>query len=395
MVNKEMKNKGSSGSSIRELFEYGRKRKNIVGEENVFDFSIGNPSVPTPKIVNDKLIELLSKEDSLRVHSYTSAAGDLNVRKAIAEYLNDTYGCNEVGNLIYLTSGAAAGLTISLNALLEEDDEVIVFAPFFSEYKIFVEQAKGKLVVVKPNNDLLPDMIDFESKVSVKTKVVIINSPCNPTGVLYNEEIINEIVSILNKKQNEFNHSIYLLSDEPYRELIFSDFKYPFVTNYYNNSIVVYSFSKSLSLSGERIGYVLVSNKCEDKKDVHDAIKGAGRSLGFVCASSLFQYLIPSCLGITSDLSVYKENRDILYSNLKRIGYEVVYPEGAFYLFVKALEKDAKQFSETAKKYELLLVPSDSFGIEGYVRVSYCVAKKVIENSIPAFEKLFKHYKKD
>lgn len=395
MVNKKMVEKGHLGSAIRELFEYGNRRKKEIGENNVYDFSIGNPSVEAPSIVNETLIDLLQNEDSLKLHGYTTAAGSLEVRNEISNYLNKTYGCHEEGKYLYLTTGAAAGLTISFHALLEKDDEAIVFTPYFSEYRIFVEKAEGKIVEVKPNEDLLPDMIDFEKKITFKTKVVILNSPCNPTGVLFKEEIIKQIASIMKRKEIEYGHEIYLLSDEPYRELIYSDAKYPFVTNYYDNSLVVYSFSKSLSLPGERIGYILVSSKCKDKDTVYDAIKGAGRTMGFVCATSLFQPLIPKCLGITSDLNVYKKNRDILYEGLKRIGYEAVYPEGAFYLFVKALEDDAKKFSEVAKQYELLLVPSDSFGVEGYVRISYCVSQKTIENSLPAFEKLFKHYQKD
>lgn len=395
MVNKKMVEKGHLGSAIRELFEYGNRRKKEIGENNVYDFSIGNPSVEAPSIVNETLIDLLQNEDSLKLHGYTTAAGSLEVRNEISNYLNKAYGCHEEGKYLYLTTGAAAGLTISFHALLEKDDEAIVFTPYFSEYRIFVEKAEGKIVEVKPNGDLLPDMIDFEKKITFKTKVVILNSPCNPTGVLFKEEVIKQIASIMKRKEIEYGHEIYLLSDEPYRELIYSDAKYPFVTNYYDNSLVVYSFSKSLSLPGERIGYILVSSKCKDKDTVYDAIKGAGRTMGFVCATSLFQPLIPKCLGITSDLNVYKKNRDILYEGLKRIGYEAVYPEGAFYLFVKALEDDAKKFSEVAKQYELLLVPSDSFGVEGYVRISYCVSQKTIENSLPAFEKLFKHYQKD
>ena len=395
MINQKMKKMGSTGSAIRELFEYGNRRKKEIGVDNVYDFSIGNPSVEAPSIVNETLIDLLKNENSLKLHSYTTAAGQIEVRDSIAKYLNSTYGCNEVGSLIYLTTGAAAGLTISFHALLEKDDEAIVFTPYFSEYRVFVEKAEGKIIEVQPDEDLLPNMQDFETKITAKTKVVILNSPCNPTGVLFKEETIKQIANIMKKKEIEYGHEIYLLSDEPYRELIYSEEKYPFVTNYYDNSLVVYSFSKSLSLPGERIGYILVSNGCKSKEDVYAAIKGAGRTMGFVCATSLFQPLIPKCLGVTSDLSVYKKNRDILYEGLSMIGYEAVYPEGAFYLFVKALENDAKKFSEVAKQYELLLVPSDSFGVEGYVRISYCVSQKTIENALPAFEKLFKHYKKD
>ena len=394
MVNKKMQQLGNNASVIRDLFEYGMLRKQLIGEDNVFDFSLGNPSVEAPSIVNEKLIDLLQNEDSLKLHSYTSAPGNIEVRNKIASYLNKTYSCNEKGEFIYLTTGAAAGLTISMHALLNKEDEVIVFAPFFPEYKVFVEKAFGKLVIVNPNENMLPDMDDFKNKINHKTKLVIINSPNNPTGVLYNESVIKEISKILKEKENEFNHPIYLLSDEPYRELIYSDTKYPFITNYYDNALVVYSFSKSLSLPGERIGYVLVSSLCEEKQEVYDAIKGAGRALGFVCPTSLFQHLLPYCLGVTSDLDIYKENRDLLYSALKDLGYELIYPEGAFYLFVKSLEKDAYAFSNVAKEFELLLVPSDPFGIEGYVRISYCVSKKTILNSLQAFKKLKDYYTK-
>lgn len=395
MVNQKMKEKGKQGSAIRELFEYGNKRKQVIGIDKVYDFSIGNPSVECPSIVNETLISLLQNEDSIKLHSYTTAAGNLFVRDAIANDLNTRYGCNEEGKNIYLTTGAAAGLTITFNALLDKDDEVIVFAPYFSEYRIFAEKAMGVIVEVKPDENLLPDMEDFKNKITSKTKVVVVNSPCNPTGVLFKEETIKQLAKIMEEKQIEYGHEIYLLSDEPYRELIYTNDKYPFVTNYYANSIVVYSFSKSLSLPGERIGYILVSSKCNDLKDVYDAIKGAGRTMGFVCATSLFQYLIPSCLGKTSDLNVYKENRDLLYNKLVSLGYEAIYPDGAFYLFVKALEDDAEAFSNKAKDYELLLVPSNSFGFEGYVRISYCVSRKTILDSFEAFEKLIKDYKKD
>ena len=393
MVNLKMKSLGEQGSAIRELFEYGKARKKIIGEENVYDFSLGNPSVCAPDVVKDELIRLLSEEDSLKLHGYTSSDGSIEVREKIADYLNNTYDTDESAKYIYLTSGAAAGLTIALNACLNEGDEVIVFAPFFPEYRVFIEKAGGNVVVVKPDNAFLPDFVDFESKISSKTKAVIINSPNNPTGVIYSEDVINKIADILVSKQKEYNHDIYLISDEPYRELVYGNYQYPFVTKYYNNSLVVYSFSKSLSIPGERIGYILVGSKCNLKDDVYCSIKGAGRALGFVCATSLFQYLIPKCLGVTSDLDIYKENRDILYNHLVSLGYDVVYPKGAFYLFVKALEDDAVIFSKRALEEELLLVPSDSFGVSGYVRISYCVSKDMILRSLDAFSSLMKKYK--
>lgn len=394
MYNELMKKRGKNNSAIRELFEYGNARKKVIGEENVFDFSIGNPNIPAPQIVTDTLCNLLKNVDAIKLHSYTSAAGDYDVRKSICDFLNKTYQLKEKPELLYLTVGAAASLTITFNALLEDGDEVILMAPFFPEYQVFIENAGGKVVIVMPDeHNFYPDFNQLERLITNKTKVVVINSPNNPTGVVYPENIIKQISLILEQKQKEFNHSIYLVSDEPYRELIYNQLTYPFVTKYYKNTIVCYSFSKSLSLPGERIGYILVGMQCDDSYGVFSAICGAGRSLGFVCAPSLFQKMLPSCLGYTSDLNEYIVNRDLLYQFLISIGYEVVRPDGAFYLFVKALEPDAEKFSRYAKKYELLLVPSDSFGYQGYVRIAYCVKKSTIKNSFKAFEQLYQDYK--
>lgn len=394
MINKKMYELGNKGSDIRELFEYGKKRKALVGNDNVFDFSLGNPNVSSPKEVNETLIKLLQEEDSTVLHGYTSAPGDINVRKKIASYLNDTYSCTVDGQLIYLTVGAAAALTISLNAIINEGDEVVVIAPYFPEYKVFIEKANGKIKVV---NSLVPsfkpDLNKLSDAINENTKAIIINYPNNPTGVLLNEEEIKELCLLLKQKEKQYNKTIYLISDEPYRELIYSDNKYPFITNYYDNSIVCYSFSKSLSLPGERIGYVLVNPKASNSIDLYKAICGAGRSLGYVCAPALFQYMIPNCLGLTSDLNIYKTNREILYNSLKEYGYDVVMPEGAFYLFVKALGDNSYEFSNLAKSYDLLLVPSDSFGYSGYVRISYCVDTKQVLNSLRAFKRLIEDFK--
>ena len=394
MLNQKMYEYGSSPSKIRELFEYGKKRKAEIGEENVFDFSLGNPSVPSPTIVNETLVNLIQNTDPKLLHGYTSAPGDLGVRKSIVNYLNNKYQVNHLESLVYLTVGAAASLTISLNALLNKEEEVIVFAPFFPEYRVFVEKANGVLKIVKPNKETFePDLIDFENNINEKTKVVIVNSPNNPTGVVFKEETVKGISEILNKKQKEYNHPIYLLSDEPYRELVYGDILVPYIPKYYNNTIICYSFSKSLSLPGERIGYIIVSENCVNNKEIYSAVCGAGRSLGFVCAPALFQYMIPACLGYTSNLEIYKYNRDLLYKELVSYGYTVIKPDGAFYLFVKALGKSSTEFSELAKKYELLLVPSDSFGYSGYVRISYCVDTSVIEKSLPYFKKLIEEFK--
>ncbi len=396
MINEKAKELGNTPSVIRDLFEYSKKRKQEIGEDKVFDFSIGNPSVPPPKEVTDGLINLLTTKEPTTLHGYTSAVGDKTVREEISTYLNKTYKTNTKPELIYLTVGAAASLTCTLNGILNEGEEVIVFAPFFPEYRVFIEKAGGKVKIVNPDiKTFKPNFNEFKNAITKNTKAVILNSPNNPTGVVLTDADLTALCNILNEKQKEFEHEIYLISDEPYRELLYENIDYPFVTNYYNNSIVCYSFSKSVSLPGERIGYILVNTSCKNSADVYFAICGSARSLGFVCAPALFQYLIPLCLGKTSDLSVYKKNRDLLYNALTQMGYEVIKPDGAFYLFAKALENDANKFSEVAKNYELMLVPSDSFGFDGYVRISYCVSTKQIENSLPSFEQLINHYKSE
>ena len=390
MINKKSKELVMHSSCIRQLFEYGKKRKEEIGEDKVYDFSLGNPSVETPSIVTKKLIDLIKNTDPVKLHGYTSASGDIEVKRKIVENLNKKYNATLKEKYMYMTCGAAASLTITLNAILNDDDEVIIFAPYFPEYRVFIEQAKGKVIVVNPLPDtMLPNLNEFEQLINNKTKAIIINSPNNPTGIVYDEEMIKNITTILDNKQKLFKNNIYIISDEPYRELIYGDIKYPFITNYYQNSIVCYSFSKSLSLPGERIGYIVLSSNMKNVDDIYYAICGAGRALGFVCAPSLFQKLVSECLDITSDLSVYEENKNILYQALISYGYEVIKPEGAFYLFVKALGNSASDFSELAKKYELLLVPSDSFGYPGFVRISYCVSKTQIINSLIEFKRLY------
>ena len=394
MINKKMIGLGKQSSAIRELFEYGKNRKHEIGDDKVFDFSIGNPSVACPDIITEKLIEIISNTDPISLHGYSSAIGHVAIRNEIARYINETYNAKEQGKYVLLTAGAAPGLTVTFSALLNDQEEVIVLAPFWPEYKVFIERANGVMKISNTDKKtFLPDFDDLEKTINEKTKCVVINSPNNPTGVVYEEDTIVKLASLLNKKQQEYGHDIYLISDEPYRELVYKDVKYPFITNYYNNAIVIYSFSKSISLPGERIGYVLVGRDVNEKDDVYAAIKGSARAMGYVCATTLFQQLIPYCQGVTSDLSVYKKNQEILYSALVDIGYEVTKSDGAFYLFVKALEDDAMAFSEKAKEFELLLVPSDSFGVQGYVRISYCVSTKQIVDSIPTFKKLYDYYK--
>lgn len=398
MVSEKMKALGVKKSVIREIFEYAKIRKAEIGAENVFDYSIGNPSVPAPATVKDSLLSLLTETDPAKLHGYTSAQGDPEVRTAIADYLNKTYGANASADLIYLTVGAAAALTISLSAVLSDKggEEVIVFAPFFPEYRVFVEKAGGKLVSVPcRETDFQIDLEAFEKAITPKTKAVIVNSPNNPTGVVLSEETILRLTEIMKQAEERFGHPIFLIADEPYRELVYNGVSVPYLTRYYAHTIVCYSFSKSLSLPGERIGYIFVSPASAEAKDIYAAVLGAGRALGFVCAPSLFQYMIPSCLGKTSDLSVYDKNRKLLYDSLTAYGYTCAAPDGAFYLFVKAMEKDAYAFCERAKKYELLLVPSDDFGFSGYVRIAYCVNTEQIQRSLPAFEALANDYKQN
>ena len=393
MFDKKLLALGYKRSAIREVYTYSLKRKAEIGDDKVFDFSLGNPSIPAPKIVEETINRILREEDSVRIHGYTIAPGELSIRNEIAKYLNKTYKTEVEGKYIFMTCGASSSLAIIAKAVLFPGDEVIVFAPHFPEHRVYSEAVGGVVIPIKPRPDFLPNFEEFEAKITDKCKLVIYNSPNNPTGVFYDEQTIIRLTDILKKKEKEYGHPIYLLSDEPYRELLYNGEKYPFITNYYNNSFVAYSFSKCLSLPGERIGYVLVNPKCEDVDDVFACVMGAARLLGYICAPSLFQFMIPEVLGYTSSLEEYKENRDILYKALVDIGYEAVYPTGAFYLFVKTLEPEAEKFVEVAKKFELYLVPSDSFDYPGYVRLSYCKNKNMILNSIPAFKALFDYYK--
>lgn len=395
MLNQKNVGLGKVRSSIRELFEYGKKRKAEIGAENVYDFSIGNPSVPAPPEVRAALVDIIENTDPVLLHGYTSAQGDYSVRKVLADYHNRKFGVNLDADCFYLTCGAAASLTISLNALVNEGDEVITFTPYFPEYKVFAENAGAKFIEVESDKDTF--QINFENltrALTAKTKAVIINSPNNPSGVVYGESAIKKLASVLEEYSNKFGTEIYLISDEPYRELVYDEqTKVPFVMNYYKRSIVCYSYSKSLSLPGERIGYIAVNNAMAEFSEVYAGICGAGRALGFVCAPNLFQQLIARVCGKTADISIYKGNRDLLCSSLEEYGYKVVKPDGAFYLFVKSLEPDAKAFAERAKKFELLVVAGNDFGCKGYVRVSYCVAPDMIKRALPAFKALAESYK--
>ena len=393
MINEKMRELGAKRSVIRELFEYGKARKAEIGAENVFDFSLGNPSVPSPDVVGETMQALIAERDPVALHGYTSAQGDAGVRNSIADYLNRTHGADVTADCLYLTVGAAAALTVSLTAILQPDDEVILLAPFFPEYRVFIERTGARVVsVMCREDDFQPDIDALKRAITQKTRAVIINSPNNPTGAVVTEENIKALAALLKDASDQNGEPIYLIADEPYRELVYGDVFVPFLPNYYGNTLVCYSFSKSVSLPGERIGYVLVSPKATDFTALYQAVCGAGRALGFVCAPSLLQYLIPSVLGKTSDLTVYDTNRRLLYEALTDYGFSVVKPDGAFYLFVRSPEPDANAFCERAKKFELLLVPSDDFGCPGYVRIAYCVTTEQIERSLPAFRALAESY---
>ncbi len=394
MVSEKMKMLGSNRSVIRELFEYGKKRAAEVGAENVYDFSLGNPSVPAPKSVEDAIKELIATTEPTALHGYTSAQGDAGVRDTIAKKLVSRFNLPVKADLIYMTCGAAASLCISLKALACEGDEFITFTPFFPEYRVFVEATGSKLVAVKSvEGTFQVDEEAFEKAVTPNTKGIIVNTPNNPSGVVLNQESINAIVKVLEKKQKEYGHPIFIITDEPYRELVYSGKPDSPFMRLYDNTLLCYSYSKSLSLPGERIGYIAVSDKMADKSDVYAAVCGAGRALGYVCAPSMMQKVAAKCDGETADVSVYKKNRDLLYNALTKMGYSCVYPDGAFYLFVKTPTASAGDFSQRAKAYNLLIVPADSFGVEGYVRLSYCVSTDMIERSLPKFEELIAEYK--
>ncbi len=395
MVSEKMYELGSKKSTIRELFEYGKRQADIVGKENVFDFSIGNPTVPSPACVKESIMEILETVDSSVIHGYTSAQGDLETRTAIAKYLNSTYDLKVKADNFYITCGAAASLCITLRALTEsKEDEFIVIAPYFPEYRVFIEAQGATFRMVSA--DTKEFQIDFEAleaTINANTKGIIINSPNNPSGTVYSEETIKKLAALLERKSEEYGHPIVLISDEPYREIAYDGVQVPYVTKYYKNTIVCYSYSKSLSLPGERIGYILVPDEVEESKAIYAAVCGAGRALGYVCAPSLFQKVVARCTGQTGDIDLYKKNRDLLCENLTAMGYECVKPQGAFYLFMKALEEDSRAFSERAKEYNLLLVAADDFGCPGYVRVSYCVEEEMIKRSFGAFEKLAQSYR--
>lgn len=393
MLNEKMYELGSKRSIIREIFEYSKAIAKEIGADKVFDFSLGNPSVEPPQEIKTAIEKMLNELPSTTLHGYTSAQGDASVRATIAENIRARHGVNISPDAIYMTCGAAASLSICLKAVCVSGDEVIAFAPYFTEYGVFVANAGATLVAVKPLEKTFQiDCDDFASKITEKTKAVILNSPNNPSGVVYDEETIKKVTDILKEKEREYGHAIYLIADEPYRELVYSEVTVPYLMNYYDNTLVCYSFSKSLSLPGERIGYIAVCPNADDERKLYLSVCGAGRSLGYVCAPSLFQRVVAECIDAKVNLDAYKKNRDLLYDNLTKFGYECVSPDGAFYLFVKSPSGDAYELYERAKAHELLLVPCDDFGVKGFVRIAYCVDYERIKNALPAFKAVIEEY---
>jgi aspartate aminotransferase len=393
MISEKMMGFVKNSSVIRAMFEEGKRLAGIYGEENVYDFSLGNPSVEPPVEIKEALLQVINEENPNLVHGYMNNSGYEDVRETIANSINSKFHTAFHLENIIMTVGAAGGLNVILKTLLNPGEEVIVFAPFFGEYRNYVSNYDGKLVTVSPNTvDFQPNLEEFEKVITKNTKVVIVNTPNNPTGVVYSEETIKKLAEILNKKQKEFQTSIYLISDEPYRELVYDGAEVPYITKYYNNTIVGYSFSKSLSLPGERIGYLVIPKEVDDYEDVVEAANVATRILGYVNAPSLIQRAVAKCLDSKVDIEIYNRNRELLYHNLVSYGYQCVKPQGAFYLFVKAPGGDDKAFAEAAKKHNILIVPGFSFGCPGFFRMAYCVDYAMIERSLPGLKKLAEEF---
>ncbi len=394
MIAKRLRKSLDEGVCIRDIFEEGKKLAKIYGKEEIFNFTIGNPSIAPPAIVNETIKEILDTEPALSLHGYPANAGHPDVRSHVADYLNANYRtCYETDGII-MTSGAASAIVLLCHTLLDAGDEVVTFAPYFWEYKSYVETVYGKLVPALCNMETLqPDPETFLAAISDKTKFVLINTPNNPTGAVYTEESIRKIVKILEEKQKEYGHPIYLVSDEPYRKLAY-DIDVPYFTDYYKNTIVVYSYSKTLSVPGERIGYMAFEPRIDDYEDMIAGVTASMRYLGYVNAPSLQQKLLLKCVDASVDIRIYQKTRDILYRGLTEIGYTCIHPDGAFYLFMKALEEDDVAFCETAKQERILMAPGTAFYGSGWVRISYCVTEETARKSLPAFERLYKKYHK-
>ncbi len=393
MISEKMKPLVNNNSAIRAMFEEGKRLASIYGAENVYDFSLGNPNVPAPEAVNQAIKDILDQEETTFVHGYMSNSGYEDVRAAVAASVNSRFGTSFSQNNILMTVGAASGLNIILKTLLNPGDEVIAFAPYFVEYGSYVRNYDGQLVVISPNTeDFQPNLAEFEQKITARTKGVIINTPNNPTGVVYSAETLTRMADIMRAKQEELGTDIVLISDEPYRELAYDGVEVPYVTPFYDNTVICYSYSKSLSLPGERIGYLVIPSALKDSEEVINAASIANRVMGCVNAPSLMQRVIMRCLDEKVNLEAYDKNRNLLYNGLKELGFECIKPQGAFYLFVKSPEPDEKKFCEACKKHNVLVVPGTSFACPGYVRISYCVSYGQIERSLPAFAEVAKEY---
>lgn len=393
MISEKMKELVKNNSIIREMFEEGKKLEKKYGKEKVYDYSLGNPNIPAPEKVKEAIIDIIQNEDPCYIHGYMSNSGYEEVREKIAISINKKHNTNFSKKNIIMTAGAASGINIILKSIINAKDEVIVFAPYFSEYNNYIKNYDGKVTIVNPNKkDFTPDLNQFEKKINEKTKAVIINTPNNPTGVIYSEETIKKITEIMKKKEKEIKHPIYLISDEPYREIVYDNVEVPYITKYYDNTFIVYSYSKTLSIPGERIGYVVIPNKIDYFEEMVDAITISNRIIGVVNAPSLIQRIIPYCLNVKVDIKSYEKNRNLLYKIVTENKFECKKPQGAFYLFVKTPIEDDKEFCNIAKKYNLLFVPGSSFGYSGYVRMAYCVSYDMIERSKKAFEKLSKEF---
>lgn len=393
MISGKMKPLVENNSVIRVMFEEGKRLAAIYGAENVYDFSLGNPNVPAPAEVKKAVFEELEKEDPVVLHGYMNNSGYEDVRAAIADSINRKFQTSFGEKNIIMTVGAAGGLNVILKTLLNPGDEVIVIAPYFGEYNSYVSNYDGKIVVVSPNTETFqPNLEELEQKITARTKAVIINSPNNPTGVVYSEDTIKKMADILRSREKELGTDIYLISDEPYRELVYDGIEVPYLTKYYENAIIGYSYSKSLSLPGERIGYLVIPDEVSDAEDVIAAANVATRILGYVNAPSLMQKVVAKCLDAKVDVPFYNRNREALYNGLKELGFECIKPEGAFYLFVKSPVEDEKVFCAAAKKYHILIVPGSSFACPGYVRIAYCVSYETIMNSMPGFKALAEEF---